>query len=179
MSDNFEDKDQSSATSPGIRIIEVVLALALLGTLIFAGWRVYHSLPSAAAGTRTETSAAAAQSDLTITLRNAGFGTETRIELYPIDFAAARENFVLLGRPGKSFEDFLVQKLEKLTPVRAEIDQGGRAQARLAAGNWWLRATSASQNDEMLEWRMPLVISQRAQTVELSADNAYERTKKF
>jgi len=42
-----------------------------------------------------------------------------------------------------------------------------------------LRATSASANDEVLEWRMPLVISQRAQTVELSADNAYEKTKKF
>jgi hypothetical protein len=178
MSDNFEDKDQPPATNVGIRIIEVILALALLGTLIFAGWRVYHSLPSAG-GTRTQTGDAAAQSDLTITLRNAGVGAETRIELYPIDFAAARENFVLLGRPGKSFEDFLVQKLEKLTPVRAEIDQGGRAQARLAAGNWWLRATSASANNEMLEWRMPLVISQRAQTIELSADNAYEKTKKF
>lgn len=178
MSDNFEDKDQSLATNPGIRILEVILALALLGMLIFAGWRVYHSLPSAA-GTRTETSDVAAQSSLTITLRNAGFSAETRIELYPIDFAAARENFVLLGRPGKNFEDFLVQKLEKLTPVRAQIDQRGRAQARLATGNWWLRATSASANDEMLEWRMPLVISEDAQTVELSADNAYEKTKKF
>jgi hypothetical protein len=178
MSDDFENKNQPSATSPGLRIIEVILALALLGTLIFSGWRVYHSLP-AAVGTRIETTAAAAQSDLTITLRNAGFGAETMIELYPIDFAAARENFVLLGRPGKSFEDFLVQKLKKLTPVRAQIDQGGRAQARLSAGNWWLRATSASANNEMLEWRMPLVISQRAQTVELSADNAYEKTKKF
>ena len=40
--------------------------------------------------------------------------------------------------------------------------------------------TDALTEDDMaIEWRLPLTISQNAQTIELSAENAYERTKKF
>jgi hypothetical protein len=122
---------------------------------------------------------AAANSELTIVLRDGATAGETTVELYPIDFAALQREFVVNGRPGKTIEDFLAQRLKNLVPVRASMDRNGRAVARLSEGNWWMRATSASSSGESIEWRIPVQISQRAHTIELSIDNAYERTKKF
>jgi hypothetical protein len=42
-----------------------------------------------------------------------------------------------------------------------------------------MRATSVSASGEALEWRVPILISQRTHTIELTKDNVYERTKKF
>jgi hypothetical protein len=163
---------------PLIRTMEVILALALLGSLFFAGWRIYRALPPAGPA-RIEVNEAAANSELTIVLRDAATAGETRVELYPIDFVALQQEFLVNGRPGKSLEDFLGQRLKNLVPVRPPMDRNGRAVARLSEGNWWMRATSASSNGESIEWRIPVQISQRAHTIELSIDNAYERTKKF
>lgn len=160
-----------------IRIIEIILALALLGGLFFAGWRIYHSLPADAS--RLAMNEAAANSELTIVLRDGATTGETKVELYPIDFAAIQREFSVNGRPGKSLEDFLAQRLKNLAPIRPQMDRNGRAVARLSEGNWWMRATSASISGESIEWRMPVLISRREHTIELSIDNAYERSKKF
>lgn len=164
--------------SPAIRIVEIVLALALLAGLTFAGWHVYRTLPPGVPA-QVQINDAAATSELTIVWRDGLSDGETRIELYPIDFAAIREDFAVNPRPGKSIDDYLAQRLKYLTPVSLRVNQNGRAVARLSEGNWWMRATSVSATGEALEWRVPMVISQRAQTIELSKDNAYERTKKF
>jgi hypothetical protein len=42
-----------------------------------------------------------------------------------------------------------------------------------------MHAVTALANGESTEWRMPLIISQRPQTIELTPENAYERTRKF
>ena len=164
--------------NPAIRIVEVILALALLGSLFFAGWRVYRSLPASAPG-QVQVNEAAANSELTIVWRDGLTDGETRIELYPIDFAAVDRDFRVNGRPGKTFDDYLGQRLKNLTPVRVRVNQSGRAVARLSEGNWWMRAVAISSNGEAMEWRVPMLISQRTQTIELSKDNAYERAKKF
>jgi hypothetical protein len=163
--------------SPAIRIIEIILALALLGSLVFAGWRVYRSLPQTVP-TQVQVNEAAANSELTIVWRDGVTDGETRVELYPIDFAAMRRDFFANGRPGRNLDDFLGQRLKNLTPVRVRVNYG-RAVARLSEGNWWMRATSVSASGEAIEWRVPVLISQRAHTIELSKDNAYERAKKF
>ena len=75
--------------------------------------------------------------------------------------------------------DFLEQRLKNLVPVQPQMDRTGRAVAKLSEGNWWMRATSASSTGESIEWRLPVLISQRTHTIELSIDNAYERSKKF
>ena len=69
--------------------------------------------------------------------------------------------------------------MKGLAPVRAPLDEKGRAVAKLSEGNWWLRATTALASGEQIEWRLPINISGRGQTVELTMENAYERTKKF
>ncbi|MGZ8845919.1 MAG: hypothetical protein ACXW3C_05595 [Pyrinomonadaceae bacterium] len=164
--------------NPAIRIIEVFLALALLGSLFFAVRRVYRSLPVTTPA-QVQINDAAANSELTIFWRDGATEGETRVELYPIDFAAMRRDFLSSGRPGRNLDDFLAQRLKNLTPVRVRVNQNGRAVARLSEGNWWMRATSVSANGEAIEWRVPVLISERFHTIELSKENAYERTKKF
>jgi hypothetical protein len=157
------------------RILEIILALALLGGLIFAGWRVYRSLPVSPA----EREVAAGNSELTIILHDALANGDTKVDLYPVDFASIERDFGQYGRQRRRFEDFLAQRLKNVTPVQARMDRQGRAVARLRAGNWWMHATTALANNESYEWRLPMVITQRTHTVELSAANAYERTRKF
>ena len=163
--------------NPLIKILEVLLALALLGTLFFAGWRIYRSLPDD--GARIVFNEATANSELTIVLRDNAAVGPTKVELYPIDFTAVQREFAMSTHPGKTMEDFLAQRLKNLAPVQPQMDRNGRAVAKLSEGNWWMRATSASASGELIEWRMPVQISQRKHTVELSIDNAYERSKKF
>jgi hypothetical protein len=154
-----------------------MLAVALLASLFFAGRHVYRALPSTLAG-HTDGSG---ESELTIVMRDAASAppAETRVEIYPIDFAATERDFLTNSRPGRSLEDFLAQRLKTLIPVRVKMDQNGHAVAALSFGKWWMRATSARNNGEEIEWREQLTISQRALTIELAPENAYERRKKF
>jgi hypothetical protein len=160
---------------PAMRILKLLLAIALVGALFFAGWRIYQRLPIESMTSRVE----GPPSQVTIVLTNPAIADSTRLELYPMDFPATQREFVINGRPGKSFEEFLAARLKALSPTRARFDQNGRAVAQLGAGQWWLRATTSGASGELTEWRLPLTISQRPMTIELSVDNAYERTKKF
>ena len=160
---------------PAIRILKLVLAIALLGALFFAGWRIYRRLPGESITARIE----GPPSQVTVVLNNPSIAESTRLELYRLDFAATQREVVINGRPGKSFEEFLAARLKTLAPTRARFDQNGHAFAQLGAGQWWLKATTTGGSGELTEWRLPLTISQRPMTIELSADNAYERTKKF
>jgi len=164
--------------NPLIRIAKVILALGLLLGLVLAGRSVYRSLP-AARSVEVQVNQATANSELVVVWREGIADGETRVELYPIDFAALQRDFQARLRPGKTIDDYLAQRLKNLTPVLVRVDQSGRAVARLSEGNWWMRATTVSSNGEAMEWRVPVVISERAHTIELSRDNAYERTKKF
>ena len=164
--------------NPLIKIVEVALALALLGALFFAGWRIYRSLPADGAA-RIVFDDAAANSELTIVVRDGNAVGPTKVELYPIDFTTIQREFALNTHPGKTMEDFLEQRLKNLVPVQPQMDRTGRAVAKLSEGNWWMRATSSSSTGESIEWRLPVLISQRTHTIELSIDNAYERSKKF
>jgi len=164
--------------NPLIKIVEVALALALLGALFFAGWRIYRSLPADGAA-RIVFDDAAANSELTIVVRDGNAVGPTKVELYPIDFTTIQREFALNTHPGKTMEDFLEQRLKNLVPVQPQMDRTGRAVAKLSEGNWWMRATSSSSTGESIEWRLPVLISQRTHTIELSIENAYERSKKF
>ena len=164
--------------SPAIRVVQVILAIALLGTLVWAGGRIYRTLPPAY-GAPGETLRSGAQQDLTIIFRAAVSAGETRVNLYPIDFSATEREYLMNARPGKTLEDFLARRLQNVEPVSVSVDASGHAVARVGEGNWWMHATSALANGESMEWRVPLTISRNPQTIELSSDNAYERTKKF
>ena len=160
-------------------IIKIILGAALVGALFMAGWSVYRRLP--ADGTRTESSGARANSEMTIILRGDSEATpvNTRVELYPIDFAAVQRDYSAALRPGKTFDDFLAQRIKGLAPVQPQLDNNGRALAKLSEGNWWLRAIATLAGGEKIEWRLPVQVISRSQTIELTTENAYERTKAF
>jgi hypothetical protein len=161
--------------------IKIILGALLLAALFAAGWNVYRRLPPDGSVARPETYNTNANSELTVIFHGDSVATavRTQVELYPIDFVSMQRDFLSAVRPGKSFDDFLAQRMKGLAPVRAPLDDTGRAVAKLTEGNWWLRATTALASGEQIEWRLPVNVSGRAQTIELTRENAYERTKKF
>lgn len=167
--------------SATMTIFRILLGAALVGSLFAAGWNVYRRLPADESSARTDAYGPNANSELILILRNDSAATpvNTRIEIYPIDYAAAQRDFSAVVRPGKTFDDFLAQRMKGLVPVRTQLDENGRAVAKLSAGNWWVWATSTLTNGEEIEWRLPVKVFGRGQTVELSRESAYERTRKF
>ena len=162
-------------------MIKIILGVLLVASLFAAGWNVYRRLPADESWARTENYDTNVNSELILLLRNDSAATpvNTRIEIYPIDYAAAQRDFSAVVRPGKTFDDFLAQRMKGLVPVRAPLDDKGRAVAKLSLGNWWIRATATLPNSEEIEWRLPVNVLGRGQTVELTTENAYARTRKF
>jgi hypothetical protein len=161
--------------------IKIILGALLVAALFAAGWNVYRRLPADDSVARPETYNTNANSELTVIFQGESIAraVNTQVEFYPIDFVSMQRDFFSNVRPGRTFDDFLAQRMKGLVPVRAPLDDKGRAVAKLSEGNWWLRAAAALNSGEKIEWRLPINVSSRAQTIELTTDNAYERTKKF
>ena len=165
----------------GLRILRGVLGLGLLAALFFAGWNIYRRLPNDAVIPRADAADGRAKTQLRIVLGDelSAASLNSPVELYPFDLTAAQNEYQASPQLGKTFDDFLARRMHGVTPVQAPTDSHGRVAALLSAGNWWLRATAALGNGETIEWRLPFAVSGSAQTIELSAENAYEKTKKF
>lgn len=165
-----------------MKLIKVFLALALLAALFLTGWNIYRRLPTDhSVIARLDAADGRAKSQLRIIL-NEGLSNaslNSPVELYPFDLTAAQNEYQASPQLGKTFDDFLARRMHGVTPVPAPTDSHGRVVALLSSGNWWLRATAVLGNGETLEWRLPFAVSGSAQTIELSAENAYEKTKKF
>ena len=114
--------------------LRIILALALLGSLFFAGARIYHGLPAGDSG--APEIARGAPQDLTIIFHSGISAAKTRVNLYPIDIAAAERDYANRGRSGRSLEDFLAARLKGVIPVNVQIDGTGRGVARVGEGNW-------------------------------------------
>lgn len=99
------------------------------------------------------------------------------VELYPIDIVAARQEYFTERRAGKRFDDFLSERMKGRSPVTARLDKQGLASVVINPGNWWLHALSSGEDD--LEWRLPVNVAGRNQTVELTSQNVYTRTRSF
>jgi hypothetical protein len=101
------------------------------------------------------------------------------LELYHFDLVAARREYEASPRLAKQFDDFLARRMHDISPVKAEVNGNGHAVALLSAGEWWLHATASLDTGERIEWRLPVAVTDRDQAIDLSFENAYERTKKF
>jgi hypothetical protein len=162
-----------------IKIIKVILAIGLVGGLLLAGWNIYRRLPDdSASNTRVDKNERPGI-EVTITLDDGTAPLDSRVEIYPLDFAALQRDYFASPLAQKRFDDFLGRRLKDLDPVRARFDGNKRANVKLSAGNWWVRATAEMPNGESLEWRLPINVSGQGQTVALTIENVYERTKKF
>jgi hypothetical protein len=168
--------------SLAVAILRIVLGVALVGGMFGAGWNVYRHLPGdGAAAMNFAASDSGVDTKLTVMLRRdlADATMNSPVEIYPFDLVAAQREFQATPHLARQFDDFLLRRMHGITPVKAMTDNAGRAVATLSEGNWWLRATASLSGGETIEWRLPINVAGREQTVELTMDNAYERTKKF
>ena len=161
-------------------LIVNALRVALVASLVLAGFAVYRKLPQDDSGA-ARSGRASKQTLLRIVLRREGLDgagpANTAVELYSVDVAAARREFDDERRYGQRFEDFVTRRMGARQPVSAKLDGEGQALVAVAPGRWWVHATLAGANE--LTWRLPVNVSGREQTVELTPSNAYTRTKSF
>ena len=165
--------------SPVIEIVTVILRMALPVALLMAGWSVYRKLPAWPTGARSE-ARSATETTLQIILRqpsNYHGPLDVVIDLYPIDVSAAQREYLSKPHAGTSFEDFLKGRMNGREAVRSRLDRNGQATLSIAEGNWWVVAQLSGDNE--IEWRLPISVTGRKQSVELTSENAYGRTKVF
>ncbi len=168
--------------SLAVAVVKIILGVALVGGMFAAGWDVYRRLPvNGPAAMSFVATDSRAETKLIVMLPNdiSSATMNSPIEIYPFDLIAAQREFQATPHLAKQFDDFLLRRMHGITPVKATADNAGRAVATLSEGNWWLRATAALSTGETIEWRLPVNVAGREQTVELTMENAYERTKKF
>lgn len=157
-------------------LLTLLLRAGLVVALISTGWTIYQQLP---ASTTTTPHAVSGKTTLEIFLRPAP-GVEALdipIELYPVDIVAVRHEYFTERRAGKRFDDFLSERMKGRSPVTARLDKQGQASVVISPGSWWLHALSSGEED--LEWRLPINVAGRRQTVELTSQNIYTRTRSF
>lgn len=164
------------ATSITLSLITLLLRAGLLVALFAAGWAIYNRLP---ASSSTNPAAKSGETTLQIVLRpSPGFeALDIPVELYPIDIVAVRHEYFTERRAGKRFDDFLSERMKDRRPVTARLDKQGQTSVVVNAGNWWLHALLSGEED--LEWRLPINVAGRKQTVELTSQNVYTRTRSF
>jgi hypothetical protein len=157
-------------------LITVLLRAGLVVALVLSAWAVYHQLPYRPL---VIPQASSRETTLQILLRSSPglVRLDILIELYPVDIVAVRHEYFTERRAGKRFDDFLNERMKGRSPVTARLDMQGQTSIVLSPGNWWLHAISSGEED--LEWRLPINVAGRNQTVELTSQNVYTRTRSF
>lgn len=155
-----------------------LLRVGLVFALFLPGWAIYRNLPaSAVKNTQSTTSGTTIQ----VILRNSAEGNpadlDIKIEFYPVDIVAVRHEYFTERRAGKRFDDFLQERMKGRTPISTRLDKEGQVNINISPGTWWVHAVLSG--DEDLEWRLPIKVGARRQTIELTPQNAYARTRSF
>ncbi len=165
-------------TSLSYSLLTIILRAALLVALFVSGWGIYRSLPR---DSGSNARAANADTTLQIVLRppmnNGADALDIEVELYPFDIVAARHEYFTERRAGKRFDDFLSERMKGRAPITAKLDKQGQTFVAVGPGNWWLHAQLSGE--EILEWRLPLNVAGQKQTVELTSQNVYTRSRSF
>lgn len=165
-------------TSTGYRLLIVFLRAALVIALLLSGWAIYSKLPHQDSAQPHATNA---QTTLQIVLRAPALNStdmlDIAVELYPFDIVAAHHEYFTERRAGKRLEDFVNERMKGSARVTARLDRQGKTTVIVNSGTWWLRAQLTGE--ENLEWRLPLNVAGQKQTVELTPQNIYTRTRSF
>ncbi|MEO8436049.1 MAG: hypothetical protein ABI596_14205 [Pyrinomonadaceae bacterium] len=164
---------------PVREILLVLLRTALPVALLMAGWSVYRNLPveEPDAGNAIRS---AAETTLQIVLRqpsNFQGRLDVAVNLYPVDVSAVQREFLSKPHAGTTFEDFLKRRMDGRSPLKGRLDKQGQTTVNVPQGAWWLVAQLSGDNE--IEWRLPINVAGRRQSVELTAENAYGRSKVF
>jgi hypothetical protein len=170
----------SKVTSQTIsyRALALVVRAALLVALAGAGWLVYKKLPGGGAAAPTN---AGSHTTIQIVLQRspdlANAALDIPVEISPVDLVAVKHEFFVEPRAGQRFDEFLRERENGRAAVLTRLDSQGRASVLVAPGDWWLHAVLPG--DESFEWRLKLTVGRETQTVELTQQNVYTRSKSF
>jgi hypothetical protein len=157
------------------KLLTIVLRLGLLAALFAGAWLVYSRLPEQKSAGDHQVPATSLRIVLDAGIRDAD--VDIPIELYPIDVVAVRNEYFAERRAGKRYEDFLKERMAGRSKISARLDMQGQTTVAVSPGNWWIHALITG--DEDLEWRLPVSVGGQKQTVELTPQNAYTRSKTF
>jgi len=164
------------------RLATAALRVALVAALGAAIWGIYRRLPVDERAAKRPAAGSQRTTLLRVRLRRAETGLpvsakKVPVQLYPINMAAARSEFDSERRPGQRFEEFATRLMGGRQPLSVELNEGGEGALAVPAGKWWIHATV--EGDRELTWRLPVNITGREKTVELTKENAYLRAKRF
>jgi hypothetical protein len=159
-------------------LLTLLLRAALVVALVASGWLIYSKLPHQDSPTLK---ASKSETNLQIVLRppvnGASDSLDIAVELYPVDIVAARHEYFTERRAGTRFDDFLSERMKGRAPVSAKLDKQGQTSVAVSPGSWWLHAQLPGE--ENLEWRLRVDVGGAQQTVELTLQNIYTRTRSF
>jgi hypothetical protein len=166
--------------SSAYNIIAVCLRIVLLLALGAALWSIYKKLPEDD-GVGMNGARSTNETALLVILHSspddADAALDIPVELYPVDLAAVRREYQSELRAGMRFDEFLAQRMNGRTPIKARLDKDGRATLMVPPGKWWIHATLIGALN--VEWRLPVNVAGLRQTAELTPENAYARMKSF
>jgi len=165
---------KSAVTLRGVVILALQVGLILL--LAGAGWMIYRRLPTSASDVNDQRTTTL-QIVLQQTPESAGSSLDVPVKLFPIDILAVKHEYFTEPKPGKRYEDFLKERMRGRSPIITRLDKQGHGTVMLAPGSWWLHATLSGE--EQLEWQLPVTVGGARQTVELTPQNVYTRSKTF
>ena len=149
---------------------------ALVVALFGSGWLIYSKLPHENSPNLKVNNG---ETQLQIVLRPSGGSDalDISVEFYPVDLVAVRNEYFTERRAGTSFDDFRNERMKGRAPVAARLDKQGQGVVALSGGSWWLHAKLVGE--ENLEWQLHLDVAGPRQTVELTPQNIYTRTRSF
>jgi hypothetical protein len=161
------------------RLLAVLLRALLVMVLAGACWLVYKKLPSDGAGDPAP--AGSGQTTVQIILRPSSeisaAALDIPVEISPVDLLAVRQEYQAEPHGGKRFDEFRNERMNGRSSVTAKLNSRGEAFLVIPPGNWWVHAVLSANED--LEWRLPVTVTGHKQTVELTPQNAYTRSKSF
>ena len=165
----------------------VVLRAALVLALVGACWSVYRRLPHDESSIFNAGHTKATK--LRIVMRNPisdGVGANAQltvtprglsVQLYSIDVASTQREFLSEPQRGVALEDFMSRRMGDRPAVEGSFDERGQATVSVLPGLWWVHATLPAAQE--ITWRLRVNVSGREQTIELTPENAFTRTKSF
>ena len=164
------------------RLLVVLAGGALVFALGGAVWGVYRRLPEDERAAQRAPRPGQRTTLLRVRLRREGVGfpvsvKKVPVQLFPINMAAARNEYDSEPRHGQRFEEFATRLMGGRQKIDAELDEGGEVVINVPPGRWWIHAEVEGERE--LAWRLFVEVTGREKTVELTKENAYLRAKRF
>ena len=159
-------------------LLTLFLRAALVVALFASGWLIYSKLPHEnSPSLKVHNGETTLQIVLRLSMSSGNDALDIPVEFYPFDIVAARHEYFTERRAGKGYDEFMNERMKGRAKVATKLDKQGQGVVALSGGSWWLHAQL--EGEENLEWRLRLDVAGPRQTVELTSQNIYTRTRSF